>query len=67
MLVLTRKPGERILLPQCELAITVISIQGNKVRLGVSAPADVAVYREELWCELNEQQKDSLVQASPVK
>jgi carbon storage regulator len=48
MLVLSRKPGERIVVPCCELVITVVSVQGNRVRLGISAPADVAVYREEV-------------------
>ncbi len=52
MLVLSRKLGERIVVPDCELAITVIAVQGNRVRLGISAPAEVAVYREEIWQEL---------------
>jgi carbon storage regulator CsrA len=49
MLVLSRKIGERILVPHCEMSITVLAIEGNTVRLGVSAPAEVGVYREELW------------------
>ena len=49
MLVLSRKVGERIVLPSCELAIMVVAVEGNRVRLGISAPADVAVYREEIW------------------
>jgi carbon storage regulator len=53
MLVLSRKLGERIVVPHSDLAVTVIAIKGNTVRLGISAPADIAVYREELWLELN--------------
>jgi carbon storage regulator len=49
MLVLSRKVGERILVPDHEVVVTVISVEGNRVRLGVSAPAEVAVYREEVW------------------
>lgn len=49
MLVLSRKLGERIVVPHCEIAIAVLAVEGNTVRLGISAPADVAVYREELW------------------
>jgi carbon storage regulator len=49
MLVLSRKLGERILVPHCELAVTVVAIEGNTVRLGISAPAEIGVYREELW------------------
>jgi carbon storage regulator len=56
MLVLSRKPGERILIPNCELAVTILAIKGNTVRLGIAAPADVAVYREELWRERQRQE-----------
>ena len=48
MLVLSRKLGERILVPHCELAVTVVAIEGNTVKLGITAPAEVGVYREEL-------------------
>jgi carbon storage regulator len=49
MLVLSRKPGERIVVPAWGLEVTVVSIEGNRVRLGIAAPEDVAVYREEIW------------------
>jgi carbon storage regulator len=52
MLVLSRKIGERIVMPHCELAVTVIAIEGKAVRLGISAPEDIAVYREEVWQQL---------------
>ncbi len=55
MLVLSRKLGERILVPHCDLTITVVAIEGKTVRLGISAPAEVGVYREELWREIREQ------------
>jgi carbon storage regulator len=49
MLVLSRKVGERIVVPEYELAISVVAVEGNRVRLGISAPAEIAVYREEVW------------------
>jgi carbon storage regulator CsrA len=49
MLVLGRKLGERIVVPQCGLTITVCAIQGKTVRLAISAPAEIDVYREEVW------------------
>jgi carbon storage regulator len=49
MLVLSRKLGERILVPHCDMAVTVVAIEGNTVKLGITAPGDVGVYREELW------------------
>jgi carbon storage regulator len=55
MLVLSRRPGEQLVVPHCELTFTVLSVEGNTVRLGITAPADVTVYREELWKRLGEQ------------
>jgi carbon storage regulator len=49
MLVLSRKLGERVLVPQCSLAITVVAVEGNVIRLGFTAPSEVGVYREEVW------------------
>lgn len=47
MLVLSRKVGERILLGD-DIRITVVRVSGGGVRLGIEAPADVAVVREEV-------------------
>jgi carbon storage regulator len=49
MLVLSRKRGERIIIPGCSVTITVVGVEGNRVRLGIAAPAGVAVLREELF------------------
>jgi carbon storage regulator len=49
MLLLTRKIGEKIVMPDAEVTVTVLQISGNKVRLGISAPVGVAVHREEIW------------------
>jgi carbon storage regulator len=49
MLVLSRKLGERVLVPQCGLSVTVVAIDGNVVRLGFTAPSELGVYREEVW------------------
>jgi carbon storage regulator len=47
MLVLTRRIGEQIVINQ-EIRITVVAVQGNKVRIGITAPADVLVDRQEV-------------------
>jgi carbon storage regulator len=52
MLVLSRKIGERIVVPHCELSITVVSIERSTVRLGISAPAAIRVFRDEVWQRL---------------
>jgi carbon storage regulator CsrA len=49
MLVLSRRRGERIVVPQCRLTITVSAVHGNSVRLAISAPAEIDVYRDEVW------------------
>lgn len=49
MLVLSRRLNEKLLIPCVRTAVQVLSIQGGQVRLGVDAPADVAVFREEIY------------------
>lgn len=47
MLILTRKPGETLVLGD-NITVTVLSVRGNQVRIGVNAPKDVHVNREEI-------------------
>ena len=54
MLVLSRKLGEQIVVPSLDLAVTVVAIEGNKVRLGIAAPDGVAIYRQEVWERIQE-------------
>lgn len=49
MLVLARKEGESVICPDQRIVVTVLSIDGKRVRLGFTAPADVAIHREEVW------------------
>lgn len=58
MLVLSRKQGERIVVPQCELELTVLAVEGAKVRLGISAPADLGVFRKEIWLKRSDVAQD---------
>lgn len=49
MLILTRRPGEKIVVgDNKEVQVTVLSVKGNQVRVGVDAPKDVPVHREEI-------------------
>jgi len=48
MLVITRKAGERLCLGD-DVTVTVLEISGSVVRLGIEAPAEVPVYRHEIW------------------
>ena len=48
MLILTRRVGETLMIGD-EVSVTVLGVKGNQVRLGVNAPKDIAVHREELY------------------
>lgn len=53
MLVLSRKKNERIVIGD-EISITVVEVRGDKVRLGVEAPREIPVHREEVARLINE-------------
>lgn len=52
MLVLSRKSGQAIVVPELGIAFTVLDVSGDRVRIGVSAPSSVAVHREEVWLRI---------------
>jgi carbon storage regulator len=56
MLVITRKPGERICLGD-DVTITVLEVVGSTVRLGIDAPAEIPVYRHEIWEAVKEENR----------
>jgi carbon storage regulator len=48
MLIITRRPGERIVLGD-DIVVTVMEISGQTARIGIAAPRALPVYREEIW------------------
>lgn len=48
MLIITRRPGEKVVLGD-EITVTVMEVSGQTVRLGIDAPKELPIYREEIW------------------
>ncbi len=57
MLILTRKTGESLLVGD-DVEITVLSVRGNQVKLGVNAPKEIAVHRKEIYQKIKSIQVD---------
>jgi carbon storage regulator len=55
MLILTRRVGETLMIGD-EVTVTVLGVKGNQVRIGVNAPKDVAVHREEIYERIKREQ-----------
>lgn len=66
MLVLTRKPREEIVVPECNLTFTILEVHGDKVSIGITAPQSVRVYRREVWVRITEELKAQAAQTAAV-
>ncbi|MCM8855511.1 MAG: carbon storage regulator CsrA [Candidatus Thiodiazotropha sp.] len=56
MLILTRRVGETLMIGD-EVTVTVLGVKGNQVRIGVNAPRDVTVHREEIYERIKREQQ----------
>jgi carbon storage regulator len=56
VLILTRRPGERVVIDE-DILIEVMGVSGHTVRLGISAPEGVSIYREEIWLAVKEENR----------
>lgn len=63
MLILMRKEGDSLMIGD-DIEIKVTEISGNQIKLGISAPSDVRIYRKEIYSTIEENQKAAMAKSA---
>lgn len=64
MLILTRRVGETLIIGD-DVTVTVLGVKGNQVRIGVNAPKEVSVHREEIYLRIQQEKQQEGVPIEP--
>lgn len=64
MLILTRRVGEALMIGD-DVTVTILGVKGNHVRVGIKAPTDVGVHREEIYARLHDDGRTSVPEDVP--
>lgn len=67
MLILTRRPNESIFIGGPEITVTILQIHGQQVRIGISAPDNVSIHREEIYDKIQAEEKAKLAAEAASK
>jgi carbon storage regulator len=63
MLVLTRRAGESIVIGN-DVTVTVLEVRGDQIRLGIDAPKDVPIHREEVYVQVQQENRGAVASAA---
>lgn len=59
MLALTRRKGESLVINN-NIEVTVLEVRGDQVKIGINAPKEIPVYRQEVYAQIQEENKESM-------